>query len=132
MTQFVEATTHEVVIASLRRFVGFEGERAHVELMAFVEESVGVGNIYPLNPVSGEARTTLRDCWDMGRRVVVLYGEEAPQKDNALFWPIIQASIAPVAHSTLVKLSHTSVGSCRVCNMSSSLEYVMYRVIHLL
>ena len=56
MRQFVEATTHEVVMASLRRFVDFEGERTHVELMAVVEESVGVGNMYPLNPVTGEAQ----------------------------------------------------------------------------
>ena len=38
-------------------------------------------------------KTTLRDCWDMGRRVVVLYGKEGPQRDNALFWPMIQASL---------------------------------------
>ena len=90
LRQFVEAT-QEVVIASLRRFVGFEGQRAHVELMALVEDAVGVGHIFPLNPVAGEAQTTLRDCWEMGRRVVVLYGEGGPQRDNALFWPMLQA-----------------------------------------
>ena len=83
-----------MVIASLRRFVGFEegDDRAHVELMAAVEEAVGVGNIFPLNPVE-EGRTTLGDCWETGRRVILLYGEEGPQKDNALFWPMIQVNI---------------------------------------
>ena len=49
--------------------------------------------MFPFNPVLGEAQTTLKDCWEMGRRVIVLYGEGGPQRDNALFWPMIKARI---------------------------------------